>query len=63
MTHRIILALIALFTFATANAATAFLVGEQVTGMTKQCIYDYLGSTYTITIDSYKLCPLTIRVP
>lgn len=63
MTHRIILALIALFTFATAHAATAFLVGEQVTGMTKQCFYDYLGSTYTITIDSYKLCPLTIRVP
>ena len=65
MTHRIIraaLALIALFTFATANAATAFLVGEQVTGMTKQCFYDFAGSTYTRTVPSYALCPLTIEV-
>ena len=64
MTHRIILALVALFVLAApAHAGTAFLVSEVDTGMTKQCIYDYLGSTYTITIDSYKLCPLTIRVP
>jgi hypothetical protein len=40
----------------------AFLVGEYQTGMTKQCIYDYLGSKYTITIDSYKLCPMSIDV-
>lgn len=47
---------------APAHAGTAFLTGEVETGMTKQCIYDFAGSTYTITIDSYKLCPLTIRV-
>ncbi len=45
-----------------AHAGTAFLVGELVTGMTKQCFYDYLGSQYTITIDAYKLCPITINV-
>lgn len=43
-------------------AAIAFLTGEVVTGMTKQCYYDYLGNQYVITIDSYKLCPLTIQI-
>ena len=63
MTRRIILsALIALMTAAPAYAATAFLTGEQVTGMTKQCFYDFAGSTYTRTVPSYALCPLTIEV-
>ena len=39
-----------------------FLTGEQVTGMTKQCFYDFAGSTYTRTVPSYALCPLTIEV-
>lgn len=61
--HRILIAALAvLMLSAPAHAGTAFLTGEQETGMTKQCFYDYLGSTYTITIDSYKLCPLTIQV-
>ena len=47
----------------TANAGTAFFVREIDTGgMTKQCVYDYLGSTYVITISSVRLCPLTIEV-
>ena len=63
MTHRIILALVALLMLAApAYAATAFLVGEQITGMTKQCFYDFAGSTYTRTVPSYALCPLTIEV-
>jgi len=63
MTHRILVALIvSLLAVATAHAATAFLVGEQVTGMTKQCFYDFAGSTYTRTVPSYALCPLTIEV-
>jgi hypothetical protein len=46
-----------------ANAGTAFFVREVNTGgMTKQCVYDYLGSTYVITIDSIRLCPLSIEV-
>jgi len=45
-----------------ASAGTAFLTGERTTGMTKQCYYDYLGSTYTRTVKSYDLCPLTIRM-
>lgn len=45
-----------------AHAGKAFKSGEAVTGMTKQCYYNYLGSTYTITIKSFELCPLTIDV-
>ena len=62
MTHRIFAATLALLLATAAHAGTAFLTGEQTTGMTKQCFYDYLGSTYTLTVDSYKLCPLTIEV-
>jgi len=45
-----------------ATAGTAFFRYERITGMTKQCVYDYLGSEYTITIKSYKLCPMTLKV-
>lgn len=51
-----------MFASVSAHAGTAFFKYERTTGMTKQCVYDYLGNEYTITIDSYKLCPLTIRV-
>jgi hypothetical protein len=44
------------------QTVTAFLKGEQVTGMTKQCFYDGLGSGYTRTIRSVDLCPLSIQV-
>jgi hypothetical protein len=47
---------------ASAFAGTAYLKYERVTGMTKQCVYDYLGNEYTKTIRSTELCPLTIRV-
>ena len=40
----------------------AFLVREVNTGMTKQCVYNAIGSEYTITIQGYKLCPLNIEV-
>jgi hypothetical protein len=50
-----------LFT-STAFAATAFLVGEEVTGMTKQCYYEFAGSRYTRTVQSFQLCPLSIQV-
>jgi hypothetical protein len=44
-------------------AGTAFFAYEDNTGgMTKQCVYDYLGSTYTITISSVASCPLSIPV-
>lgn len=50
-------------TFAVAaQAGTAFFKYERTTGMTKQCVYDYLGNEYTITIKSYQLCPLSIAV-
>lgn len=57
-----LIALIALTASATALAGTAYLKYERVTGMTKQCVYDYLGNEYTRTIRSTELCPLSIRV-
>ena len=41
---------------------TAFKTGEQVTGTTKQCLYTALGGTYTRTVRSFELCPLSIKV-
>jgi hypothetical protein len=40
---------------------TCFRKGEEVTGMTKQCAYDCLGSLRVQTIGSTQLCPLTIK--
>jgi hypothetical protein len=42
---------------------TAFLTGEQTTGMTKQCYYEALGSRYTRTVASTQVCAVSIRVP
>lgn len=44
------------------GSAMAFKTGENTTGMTKQCFYDYLGSAVTRTVSSIALCPLSIRV-
>ena len=64
MTHmkRTALFLAAMLLSQAATAGTAFLVREYTTGMTKQCVYDYLGSQYVITISAVQLCPLTIEV-
>ena len=44
-------------------ALLAFLSGETNTGgQFKQCHYNYNGEVYTITVPSYKLCPLSIDV-
>ena len=42
-------------------AGVAFLKYERISGMNKICVYNDLGSDVTITIKSYKLCPLTIN--
>lgn len=48
---------------AAANAGTAFFKYEiQTGGITKQCVYDYIGSTYTRTVSSISICPLSIQV-
>jgi len=47
---------------ALAQNRVAFFKYERVTGMTKQCVYDYLGSEYVRTMRSTELCPLSIRV-
>jgi len=40
----------------------AFYTGERLSGMNKICFYDGLGSTYTINVASYALCPLSINI-
>lgn len=45
-----------------ANAGTAFFKYERITGMTKQCVYDYLGSEITRTQSAVSLCPISIQV-
>ena len=45
-----------------AQAGTAFFKYEIEQGMTKLCVYDYLGNIHSITVKSYQLCPLSIQV-
>ena len=56
-------ALVALALTATsAEAATIFLKREYVTGQIRQCIYDYYGSDYIVSIPSHQLCKLSINI-
>ena len=57
-----LIVLMALVASASALAGTAFFKYERVTGMTKQCVYDYLGSEYVRTMRSTEVCPVSIRV-
>jgi hypothetical protein len=58
-----ILALALLMAAQSASAGTAFFVREiQTGGMTKQCVYDYLGNTIIITVPLVSICPLSIQV-
>ena len=58
-----ILTLSLLLIAGSAAAATAYFSHEINTGgLTKQCVYNYAGSYYTITIKSYKICPMSIQV-
>lgn len=57
------LALIFLLSSPIATAGAAIFSHEIDTGgLVKQCVYDYYGDPYVITIKSYKLCPITIKV-
>ena len=47
---------------APAFACSAFFQYEQISGMNKICTYDHLGSAYAMTIKSYQICPVTIKV-
>lgn len=46
----------------TANAGTAYLKHQYVSGMNRVCVYNNLGSDYTITIRLTEICPLNINV-
>jgi uncharacterized protein YceK len=50
-------------TTAAPATGTAMFVREIDTGgFTKQCVYDFLGSTHVKTVSSTSICPLTIQV-
>ena len=43
----------------TAHGAYGFLTGESTSGMNKICYYDVLGSTHTLNVASYEVCPVS----
>ena len=47
---------------APAHATTGFLQDDYVEGNMRYCVYDVLGDDYIITVPSWKMCPLTIKV-
>jgi hypothetical protein len=53
--------LLAVLSF-TANAGTAYLKHQYVSGMNRVCVYNNLGSDYAITIKLTEICPLNINV-
>jgi hypothetical protein len=58
-----LLALFLLTLAVPAFAGTAFLQQEIRTGgFTKQCVYNYLGNTYVLTVSTLEICSLTITV-
>lgn len=46
----------------TAQAATAFLVGDRASATTRICTYQHMGTEYSVTIPLLQMCPLTIEV-
>ena len=46
----------------TAYAGIAFFKYDYVTGMTRQCVYDYLGSQVIRTQPAASVCPVTISI-
>jgi hypothetical protein len=59
----LVIAVIFLLSWGVSHACTAFYQSEYVEGMSKICLYSHLNSPYAITIQSVKLCPLTVEVP
>ena len=45
--------------FSELAATTGFLIGEKVSGLNRICYYDVLGSTYTLNVPAYEICPVT----
>lgn len=45
-----------------AHAGTAFFKYQVEQGLTKLCVYDYIGNIHSITVKSYQICPITIQV-
>lgn len=49
--------------FAQSRSATGLFKSERTSGLTKICVYEVLGSPYTINVEATQICPLTINVP
>lgn len=48
---------------AQSRSATGLFKSEQASGLNKICLYEVLGSPYTINVGAAEICPLTIDVP
>ncbi|QFT57148.1 hypothetical protein [Microbulbifer sp. THAF38] len=46
----------------TANAGTAFLKRNYISGLNRICVYDHLGSEVIITIKSTEICKVTVQI-
>lgn len=54
--------LLALLVTATALfALTGYYTGESTNGMSKICYYDTVRGTMAITIESYEICPISVK--
>lgn len=58
--HRIAI-LFCVFVSLGASAATGYKTGEQISGFTRICYYNVLGSPYSINVPAMQFCPPTIQ--
>ena len=56
-------AVLSAFPFAQADSATGLFKSERASGPNKVCVYEVLGTPYTIDVNAAQICPLTIEVP
>src|SRR5262245_53167772 len=59
----LLVAALAALPIAEPHAATGIFKNERTSGQSKTCVYEVLGSPYTINVEAAQICPLTIEVP
>jgi hypothetical protein len=59
----LLVAALAAFPLAESHSATGLFKSERTSGESKTCVYEVLGSPYTINVEAAQICPLTIEVP
>jgi hypothetical protein len=59
---KLIIMAITVLVSTSAFACTAFFKHDYVSGQSRICMYNHLGSDYAYTIKSYEVCPVTLDV-